>query len=124
MTDQTPTPSLVGEQLTVLDDEELSRLPAGFLETITDVSRYEEPEEARGAVGRTMFDTPGAHAGSITVLLPKDNIQSVPIQSMVRILSGTAGATSASSPQGHSQSRMVCAPMQTSSSPRASGAAS
>lgn len=85
MPDEMPT-SRSGE-LMMVSDEELTELPAEFLEPITDVSRYEEPEESRDSIGRTMFDTPGAQDGSITVLLPKDTIQSVPIQSLVRITS-------------------------------------
>lgn len=69
------------------DEDDVTRLPGEFLEPITDVTVYQEPEDARGAVGRTMFDMPGAQDGSVTVLLPRDTIQAVPIQSMVRIIS-------------------------------------
>jgi DNA helicase HerA-like ATPase len=85
MPDDAPTSR--SAELMMVTDEELIELPTEFLEPITDVSRYEEPEETRGSIGRTMFDTPGAQDGSITVLLPKDTIQSVPIQSLVRITS-------------------------------------
>ncbi len=61
--------------------------PQQYLEPITDQSNIEEPVELRGSIGRTMFDAPGAQDGSITVLLPKDKISVVPIQSMVRITS-------------------------------------
>lgn len=95
MADQTPAREpqqdltlFANEDLTRLPhDEDLSRLPQEYLEPITDDSGYREPEHAAGAVGRTMFDTPGAQDGSVTVLLPKDTIQAVPIQSMVRITS-------------------------------------
>src|SRR5579863_6027077 len=86
MSDQPPI-SRPQSELALFSEEDLTRLPEAFLEPITDVSRYNEPEDAKGAVGRTMFDTPGAQDGSITVLLPKDTIQAVPIQSMVRITS-------------------------------------
>jgi DNA helicase HerA-like ATPase len=66
---------------------EASSLPSDFLEPISDVSRFQEPEEYIGSVGRSMFDTPGAHDGSITVLLPREDISSVPVQSLVRIRS-------------------------------------
>lgn len=46
---------------------------------------WEEPEAYRGSVGRTMFDTPGAKDNTITVLLPRDSVQLVPAQSLVRI---------------------------------------
>ncbi|MDI3315943.1 MAG: ATP-binding protein [Mycobacterium sp.] len=82
-----PSPSRSQGDLEPANDGDLTRLPREFLEPITDVSRYNEPEEAKGAVGRTMFDTPGAQDGSVTVLLPKETIQAVPIQAMVRITS-------------------------------------
>lgn len=66
---------------------EASRLPDHFLEPISDASRFEEPPEYVGSVGRTMFDSPGAQDGSLTVLLPADDIASVPVQSLVRIRS-------------------------------------
>jgi DNA helicase HerA-like ATPase len=48
---------------------------------------WEEPEAYRGCVGRTMFDTPDAKDNTITVLLPYEQIQNVPAQSLVRIVS-------------------------------------
>jgi len=86
MPDQTPAQRAATE-LELFADDDPGRLPTEFLEPITDVSGYEEPEEYRGAIGRTMFDSPGAQDGQVTVLLPKDTIQAVPIQSMVRIIS-------------------------------------
>lgn len=86
MSDQPPI-SRPQSELALFSEDDLTRLPESFLEPITDVSRYNEPEDAIGAVGRTMFDTPGAQDGSITVLLPKDTIEAVPIQSMIRISS-------------------------------------
>lgn len=62
-------------------------LLAEYLEPITDVTNFEEPEAYQGSVGRTMFDSPGAQDGSVTVLLPKEEISKVPIQSLVRITS-------------------------------------
>lgn len=66
---------------------EASRLPDDFLQPISDASRFEEPPEYVGSVGRTMFDSPGAQDGSLTVLLPADDIAAVPVQSLVRIRS-------------------------------------
>jgi DNA helicase HerA-like ATPase len=65
----------------------MTEMPSEYLEPITDISRYQVPEAYRDSVGRTMFDTPGAQDGSVTVLLPKDDIGAVPIQCMVRITS-------------------------------------
>ena len=71
----------------------LARLPEDYLQPISDTTKFEEPEEYRGAVGRTMFDLPSAQDGSITVLLPAEAIASVPIQSLVRIRSVVDGRT-------------------------------
>jgi uncharacterized protein len=88
--DHEPDHLATGE-LAIAAGEDLHSLPAEYLEPITDVSAYEEPADARGAIGRTMFDMPGAQDGQVTVLLPKESIQAVPIQSMVRIISSGDG---------------------------------
>lgn len=64
-------------------------VPEAFLQPITDDSGY-EPSDA-DAVGRTMFDTPGAEDGSVVVLLPKEHIADVPLQALVRIASRDDG---------------------------------
>jgi DNA helicase HerA-like ATPase len=48
---------------------------------------YEEPTEYAGAVGRTMFDLPTSDDGSVTVLMPRDLIDALPSQALVRIKS-------------------------------------
>jgi uncharacterized protein len=48
---------------------------------------YEEAPEYEGSVGRTMFDTPYSEDGTVSVLMPKENIEHVPHQSLVRIKS-------------------------------------
>lgn len=68
-------------------------LPEEYLEPISDASRFEEPAEYVGSAGRTMFDTPGAQDGSITALLPAEQIASVPLQSLVRVRSLHDGRT-------------------------------
>src|SRR5215217_7349339 len=46
------------------------------------------PEDALpGVIGRTMFDSGQSQDGSVTVLLPKDEIVRVPTQALVRIRS-------------------------------------
>ena len=64
---------------------EARELPAEYLEPISDVSKFVEPAEYHGAVGRTMFDSTSAQDGSVTVLLPREDLTKVPIQSLVRI---------------------------------------
>lgn len=44
--------------------------------------------EQEGVVGRSMFDTPGAEDGLITVVAAKEHIAELPLQSLVRIESG------------------------------------
>lgn len=65
------------------------RLPGEYLQPISDDAQLPLPDP--DAVGRTMFDTPGAEDGSVTVLLPKEEIAKVPLQSLVRIVSREDG---------------------------------
>ena len=46
---------------------------------------WSEPEEYLGAVGRTMFDLPTSEDNTVTVLLPSEEINLVPSQSLVRV---------------------------------------
>lgn len=48
---------------------------------------WKEPAEYEGSIGRTMFDTPSSEDNSVTVLLPRESIEEVPAQSLVRIRS-------------------------------------
>lgn len=48
---------------------------------------WQEPPEYEGSVGRTMFDSPSSEDGSLTVLLPRDNIDKFCTQAIVRIRS-------------------------------------
>jgi DNA helicase HerA-like ATPase len=43
------------------------------------------PPGYEGSIGRTMFDTPASKDGTVTVLLPADNIDKLPSQALVRI---------------------------------------
>lgn len=46
---------------------------------------WELPAGYEGSIGRTMFDMPASKDGTLTVLLPKENIDSLPSQALVRI---------------------------------------
>jgi uncharacterized protein len=48
---------------------------------------WEEPAEYQGSVGRTMYDSPTSVDHSVTVLLPREYLERVPSQSIVRIFS-------------------------------------
>ena len=48
---------------------------------------YTLPPELHGSIGRTMFDSPSSADGTITVIVPKEKIERVPSQSMLRIKS-------------------------------------
>jgi DNA helicase HerA-like ATPase len=48
---------------------------------------WQTPVEFEGSVGRTMYDVSNSKDGTVTVLLPSDNISAVPSQSLVRIKS-------------------------------------
>ncbi len=51
------------------------------------------PEGYEGSIGRTMFDTPVSKDGTVTVLLPRENIDDIPNQALVRIESRLDGRT-------------------------------
>ncbi|GAC1463408.1 MAG: hypothetical protein PVS3B3_09000 [Ktedonobacteraceae bacterium] len=46
---------------------------------------YSEPAEYQGSIGRTMFDTPSSEDNSVTVLLPRESLELVPAQALLRI---------------------------------------
>lgn len=46
-----------------------------------------EPAEYAGSIGRTLFDTPASADGTITVLLPAEQVKQVTHQSLIRIKS-------------------------------------
>jgi uncharacterized protein len=48
---------------------------------------WEPPKERLGSIGATMFDLPSSSDGTVVVLLPKENIEQTPRQSLVRIKS-------------------------------------
>ena len=66
-------------------------VPDDLLEPLDEL--WEASEEDRDSVGRTMFDAPGAKDNTLTVLLPKEQVDQVPAQSLVRIESRTDGRT-------------------------------
>lgn len=45
------------------------------------------PAQYEGSIGRTMFDTPSSKDGTVTVLLPRENLDQLPNQALVRIAS-------------------------------------
>jgi len=51
------------------------------------------PAGYEGSIGRTMFDTPVSKDGTLTVLLPRDSIDELPSQALVRIESRADGRT-------------------------------
>jgi len=48
---------------------------------------FKEPPEYEGSIGRTTFDDHGSADGTITVVLPPENIDAVPSQSLLKITS-------------------------------------
>jgi hypothetical protein len=46
---------------------------------------WKEPEAYTGSVGRTMFDTPSSEDTTLTVLLPREQMEALPAQALVRI---------------------------------------
>src|SRR5262245_32360570 len=69
-----------------------SRMPEGFsdrLEEEFDLAgdKWQEDEAFIGAIGRTMYDLPTSKDNTVTVLLPAENMDKLPAQSLVRIKS-------------------------------------
>jgi uncharacterized protein len=74
------------------DDVIVSPIPEPMLQAIEGEiqeagGEWQDPPEYEGSIGRTMFDTPSSADGTITALTPKDNVELVPRQSLVRIRS-------------------------------------
>jgi DNA helicase HerA-like ATPase len=70
----------------------LRKMPEGFAANLEEEiaaagGEWQESEEFKGAVGRTMFDTPSSKDNTVTVLLPPDKIGKLPSQSLIRIKS-------------------------------------
>ena len=71
---------------------EVDPVPAGAVAALEQEAEkaggvHAVPAELEGSVGRTMFDLPSSNDGTITVLLPREEIDLVPSQSMLRIKS-------------------------------------
>jgi len=72
------------------DPDAVAPVPDSVLESIERQAQeaggpWEPAPEHEGCVGWTMFDTPGSNDGTVTVLLPKEQIRSLPRQTLVRI---------------------------------------
>ncbi len=72
------------EPSTLLPEEVFEQLDKDITEA---GGEWSEPAEYQDAVGRTMFDLPSSEDHTVTVLVPKETISSVPSQSLVRIRS-------------------------------------
>lgn len=71
---------------------ERSEATSGALEEMRNLASeyggaYEEPESHRGSFGRTLFDSAQSEDGSVTVVMPHEELDAVPGQSLVRIIS-------------------------------------
>ncbi len=74
------------------DKDPFMDLPSDVFERLeTDTQKaggpYSEPIEYQGSIGRTMFDTSSSEDNSITILLPRESLECVPAQAIVRIRS-------------------------------------
>jgi hypothetical protein len=73
-------------------DEVVQPLPEPVMQAIhADIEaaggELKEPPEYEGSLGRTMFDMPSSDDGTATVLLPRQRLEELPRQSLVRIKS-------------------------------------
>src|SRR5260370_36760800 len=46
---------------------------------------WKPPGGYEGSIARTMFDTPSSKDGTVTLLMPRENIDHLPSQALVRI---------------------------------------
>lgn len=77
-------PESEGEESRTMSDDFMSL----FEEDIDAAGgEWQEDEESRGSVGFTMYDAPTSKDNTVTVLLPANQIESAPSQSLVRIKS-------------------------------------
>ncbi|MBV8593228.1 MAG: ATP-binding protein [Caulobacteraceae bacterium] len=80
------------QQMKVAAEPAVSPSPATARESLArdaaaNGGAYEEPEEYRGSVGRTTFDDRSSADGTVTVVLPPENVDVVPSQSLLKIRS-------------------------------------
>lgn len=89
MSEETTRNEFVGAEMEGIntDGSRVEIVPEEYLRPISDESRFTANAAYNGSVGRSMFDTPAAEDGTVTVLLPADSIGNVPLQSMVRVRS-------------------------------------
>lgn len=72
-------------------EEAIAQAPTDAFEAIEDdatsagLTPLEKSEENDGRIGATMFDLPNSEDGTVTVLLPKENVDFLPSQALVRI---------------------------------------
>ncbi len=69
-----------------------SRMPESFLDQLDEEvdlagGEWQEDEAFIGAIGRTMYDLPTSKDNTVTILLPAENLDKLPSQSLVRIKS-------------------------------------
>jgi DNA helicase HerA-like ATPase len=84
VTERAATPGELVPEL--VDEDKLQHLWA-------DHDEIEEPEWARGSIGRVAFDLPSTKDLEVTTWLPRDAIAAVPNQGLVRIESRDTGET-------------------------------
>jgi DNA helicase HerA-like ATPase len=73
------------DETRIAEPQPISAIARELLEPITSGEGVTEAAAYVGSIGRTMFDAPNAEDGTVTVLLPKEEIEGVPLQELVRI---------------------------------------
>jgi DNA helicase HerA-like ATPase len=63
----------------------VQEVPAGAVPGLVAGEEWQPDPRDEGSVGRTMFDAPGSSDNSLTVLLPRDSLNKVPSQALLRI---------------------------------------
>jgi hypothetical protein len=77
-------------------DEMVQEVPASVVESLDQQiaaagGEWRVAPAYQGSIGRTMFDTPASDDGTVTVLLPREHLDALPRQALVRIRSVTDG---------------------------------
>src|SRR5437667_3097631 len=79
----------MGDEKTLTQDGVLGTPDEAFRDIDADSARaggpWAPPEGYEGSIGSTMFDAPTSKDGTVTVLLPPENIDKLPSQALVRI---------------------------------------
>jgi hypothetical protein len=97
---ETPTPKNNGLASNQNQEDAVRAVPDAIAADLDDLRDATLEEYGEDCLGWTTFDAPGSKDGNVTVLIPRDRIEKLPIQSLVTVQSGDKRAYLASCVQG------------------------